>query len=277
VASKYFSLNLYVRKFKQFYFSVVFKLKKPVLVTSEIADVRVRFLVSSNLEYRLRAQQSYTREPLTLEWIDQFIGADDVVFDVGANVGAYSLLIGKKMARGRGQVYAFEPESANYAALNRNIGVNSLADKVLALPLAVGRRCTVNRLHLSSIEPGAALHGLGEPVSEGFGFEPAYTQGAIEVSIDQIVSQFGCASPHHVKIDVDGGELGVLKGMFGQFTTTAPRSLMIEVNDDADGEEVRRLMSDLGYVELKSEQWQRKNTFNVIYLLERSEVTRVVS
>ena len=52
---------------------------------------------------------------------------------------------------------------------------------------------------------------------------------------------------------------------------------MIEVNDDADGEEVRRLMSDLGYVELKSEQWQRKNTFNVIYLLERSEVTRVVS
>ena len=65
--------------------------------------------------------------------------------------------------------------------------------------------------------------------------------------------------------------------MFGQFTTTAPRSLMIEVNDDADGEEVRRLMSDLGYVELKSEQWQRKNTFNVIYLLERSEVTRVVS
>src|SRR5688572_2023380 len=74
-----------------------------------------------------RVQTLYTKEPDTIAWINR-MKPGDVLFDVGANMGQYSLLAAQRGVR----VHAFEPEAQNFALLVRNIIVNNLTDPVTA-------------------------------------------------------------------------------------------------------------------------------------------------
>ena len=56
--------------------------------------------------------------------------------DLGANLGVFTLL-GAKLVRPNGRVYAFEPEPANYSLLGKNIQANGYDDTVLAAPYAI--------------------------------------------------------------------------------------------------------------------------------------------
>src|SRR5689334_12310835 len=71
---------------------------------------------------RWRVDSIYSKEPCTLDWIAGF-GADEILVDVGANVGMYSIWAAATKGT---RVFAFEPEAQNYALLNRNIFVNRL-------------------------------------------------------------------------------------------------------------------------------------------------------
>ena len=62
-------------------------------------------LFTPNWVCRFRANTFSTKEPETLEWLDES-ESDGVFFDIGANVGLYSLYYG---ATKKGNVYAFEP------------------------------------------------------------------------------------------------------------------------------------------------------------------------
>ena len=76
--------------------------------------------VSSELE-KYRADTYATKEPETIEWMDRLFKSDEVMWDIGANIGLYSLYA----ARAKGlKVFAFEPESTNFARLNNNINLN---------------------------------------------------------------------------------------------------------------------------------------------------------
>ena len=52
------------------------------------------------------------KEPDTVEWINRYVKPGDVFYDIGANLGLYSILAAK-LLQGRGKVYRFEPESQN--------------------------------------------------------------------------------------------------------------------------------------------------------------------
>ncbi len=64
-----------------------------------------------------RVTSIYEKEPWTLEWIAGF-KPGEIPPDCGANVGMYAIWAA---ATRKAQVYAFEPETQNYALLNRNI------------------------------------------------------------------------------------------------------------------------------------------------------------
>ncbi len=68
-----------------------------------------------------RAERLYINEPKTLEWISQF-QPSDILFDIGANVGMYSIwaAVTRDIS-----VISIEPESQNYAVLNKNILLNN--------------------------------------------------------------------------------------------------------------------------------------------------------
>ncbi|MGP1609393.1 MAG: FkbM family methyltransferase, partial [Burkholderiales bacterium] len=75
---------------------------------------------------RWRVDSIHTKEPWTLEWIATF-QPGEILLDCGANVGMYTIWAA---ATRKVRVYAFEPESQNYALLNRNIQNNGLQNLV---------------------------------------------------------------------------------------------------------------------------------------------------
>lgn len=209
--------------------------------TEEIAyhardDQAYRFSASSPL-LLWRARTLFVKEPETLEWIRKF-SPTDVFYDIGANVGTYTIYA----ARRCGRVYAFEPESANYAALNRNIRLNAVGDRVRAFPVAIAESMRIDSLRLHSTAPGAALHVFGRDTDfKSDRFSPAFEQGAIAVTLDTLVLELGLPPPTWIKIDVDGLEAEVLQGAPQTLALRSLRGLLLEINE--------RQESDMSLVE----------------------------
>ena len=241
-------------------------LSQPIRVVTHIDNYNVVFFVRSLLEYHLRARESYNREKVTMYWLRSVVGMDDVVYDIGANVGAYSLYAGKKVAQHSGKVYAFEPAYFNFSALCRNIIANDLGDIVIAYPVAFGDGCTPSNFFLSSTVEGSALHGLSKPVSEGGSFEPQFQQGVFVTSLDYFVSHKMIDFPNHIKIDVDGSEQQILSGMKSVLIDKRLQSIMIEINSDISGGEIESTIVSSGLEEVMVEQWQSRNTFNKLFV-----------
>src|SRR3989338_9770525 len=89
-------------------------------------------LSTNNALTYFRANTFFSKEPDTLAWIDTF-NKSDTFYDIGANVGLYSLYAAIKGI----SVIAFEPESQNYAEFNKNIFLNNLDSKIQALNVAI--------------------------------------------------------------------------------------------------------------------------------------------
>jgi FkbM family methyltransferase len=179
------------------------------------------------------------KEPWTVRWIEQTILPGDVFFDVGANVGAYSLIAA---ARGRGdlRVVAFEPGYANYAALCDNILLNRHEEEVLPLPVVLTERTGLAALSCRDVAAGAAEHTL-EP-GEG----AAYRQPVLAYRLDDLLSQLGLPAPSVLKIDVDGAEASVLAGAPDTLAQRTLRSILVEIDRDR-GDEVVRLLEAAGF------------------------------
>lgn len=197
-----------------------------------------RFVASSPI-LLWRARTLLSKEPETISWLKEF-GEQDVLFDIGANVGLYTVYAARRGAR----VCAFEPESANFALLNRNLSINGVAARAIAYPLAVSDGTRLDTLRLSRLEPGAALHAFGANVDQkGEVFRPAFEQGCLSVSIDELVHRFGLPQPTRIKIDVDGLERLIIAGAGRVLANPRLKDVLIEINeaDPADLEMIRAL------------------------------------
>src|SRR6185295_9270147 len=73
----------------------------------------------------------------TITRMERLLEPDAVVLDVGANIGAYAVQLGRRLRRG-GRIVAIEPVPANVQRLRENIEANALADVVEIVNAAVG-------------------------------------------------------------------------------------------------------------------------------------------
>jgi len=170
-----------------------------------------------------RAESLYTKEPGTIAWLRATLRPGDVFYDIGANIGCYSLVAARLVGL-TGRVYAFEPHVFNAAALLRNIRANDLAAVISVVTTPLDDVSTVRQFHYTSLRPGSSGHQLGHTVSEtGRPFTPAISVFAQSLRLDDLQ---GLRPPTVVKIDVDGLELAILRGMAWPW----PRSLQVEVH-----------------------------------------------
>jgi FkbM family methyltransferase len=191
--------------------------------------------VDSLLEYDVRLH-SCRKEPGTVRWIEEWIGDGDVLYDVGANVGAYAL-IAAKARRGKVAVYAFEPSFSNYAQLCRNVALNGCDGTIVPLPVALSDRTVLGGFNHRSFVPGAALHTFGPAIDfKSRAFEPFHTQPVLSYRMDDLVAQFGLPAPNHIKLDVDGLEPGVLAGAERALGDPRLRSVLVELLADSETE-----------------------------------------
>ncbi len=174
-----------------------------------------------------RVESLFEKEPDTIAWIASF-APRDVLLDVGANVGMYTVFAA--VAR-QATVYAFEPESQNYALLNRNIHDNGIAERAIAFCAALSDASMFHRLYLSAFEPGGSCHSFGESIDyHGRPLAASFVQGCYSTTIDALVAADTIPVPQHIKIDVDGIEPKVIAGARETLRDPRVRSVLIEIN-----------------------------------------------
>ena len=170
-----------------------------------------------------RAETFWTKEPETLAWISSF--RDDAVFyDVGANIGVYSLYCAR--AHRQAAVYAFEPHPENYRSLCRNVGLNRMKN-VIPVFCALSDGIELGTFRFDSYESGTSC-------GTGTGRKMPHLQWIFCYSMNALVRQFSLPMPHHVKIDVDGAEGKIIEGMEVLLYERVLKSVLIEINDDRE-------------------------------------------
>lgn len=174
-----------------------------------------------------RAHSLLTKEPETIEWIDGFED-NDVFWDIGANIGVYTLYAGITQNI---QVFAFEPSAPNYMLLNKNIEFNNLSKSIKAFCLAFTDTTCLDELKMQNTNFGGALSSFGVPIDHnGKTFKPNFLQGMLGFSIDSFVEIFSLPFPTHIKIDVDGIEDRIVSGAQKTFADRRLKSLSIELD-----------------------------------------------
>lgn len=201
----------------------------------------IKLLVSSS-QIGLRSI-SVEKEPFTVEWIERSVKPGDVFYDIGANVGAYSLIAAKATGSGA-RIFAFEPLPSSFHDLSRNVFLNGCAESVVALPLALWSDNTPLSLAPTSPVSGAAQHHIS-----GYGSEEPGVVTILGVRLDDLVERFGLPSPTHAKIDTDGYELDVLRGAEQTLVRPEWRSIIVELDrgETKRNREIKRLLADAGF------------------------------
>ncbi len=148
---------------------------------------------------------------------------NDIVWDIGASYGIYSILSSLKV--NKGNVIAFEPEKSTYKLLVKNIQLNNLKN-VTPLQIALGESEGIAELHTSE-SANIGTHSLAVrtdyPVSEK-GQKIRLQKG------DDLVKNSSILSPTAIKIDVEGSELNVLRGMETILSSPVLRVVQIEIH-----------------------------------------------
>jgi FkbM family methyltransferase len=157
---------------------------------------------------RDRLVKIFHDEPETISWIHSF-GAGDTLLDVGANIGTYSIFAAKLK---RVRCLAFEPMVENFRALLMNVSLNQLNDVVTCYPYGVYERELKSRIYMSQpFNTGHALNSVEKNVNYSLG--PHMQRISHEVYLTTLDGiDFDRGGPYHLKIDVDGQELSVIKG-----------------------------------------------------------------
>jgi len=184
------------------------------------------------------------KEPETVEWIDTFLPGE-TFWDIGANVGIFSIYAGARGVR----TMAFEPHFANYQQFCITIALNSLQNLVTPLCLAFAESKSISSLHLASVDVGTSMSNFGAALDfRGQPFEPAFSQGMIGYDIDSFMADFALEVPTHIKIDVDGLELGIVRGARKVLSNPILQSVSIELieSDLAQVAEVSAIMAQAG-------------------------------
>lgn len=193
-----------------------------------------------------RAQTFSEKEPETLAWIDKY-GGEGAFFDVGANIGLYSLYYAQKH---EGFVYAFEPSVKNLAELAENIFRNRLTERITLFPLALSDSKGHSTFSLSSLDIGGALSSFGGHSARSALPETKLAYRLPGLSLDHAMSLgFVTEPPVILKIDVDGIENLILRGAKETLKLSSLRSVLVEV-DESDTEatdDIYRQMEGAGF------------------------------
>lgn len=178
-----------------------------------------------------RVKTLFDKEPVTIDWL-QGIEPGEVLVDVGANVGMYTIFAA---VVSKAKVFAFEPESQNFALLIKNIWENQVSNLVTAWPAALSDTQGVSKIYIAKFGVGYSANSYGEQVDPNLEhFEPAMAQGSIALTLDQLVADGVVEVPNHIKIDVDGFEHKVISGARTVLSNTGLKTILVEINQRLD-------------------------------------------
>jgi len=206
-------------------------------------------LYTPNTLCSFRAETFSTKEPETLEWIEEFGANGAVLYDIGANIGLYSIY---HSVLNKGKVIAFEPSFFNLKLLVKNINLNSTQDFITVITTPLTSHNGASNFQYEDDTEGQALSAFGVDFGyDGKSINSNLSVNVIGSSLDSLIESKTIEdSPDLVKIDVDGIEHLILSGAINTFKRKSCKSVLVEVNEDflEQSIEVKRILEDCGFV-----------------------------
>ena len=206
------------------------------------------------MSIHLRRNRSYwLRDPLhhesfMLGAMQRLIRPNDIVFDVGANLGLYVRFMVQRF--GAGRVIAFEPMSQNQALLYQNIRLGNCQDRVQIVATALADYEGMDEFQTDDISSASGTlnvvtHGEPSQARRQYGLPPI-TETVTVSCLDTMVESGIVPVPNVIKVDVEGAEERLLRGAVRTLEKHSP-SLAIEMHGPEESRKVVRLLLEIGY------------------------------
>lgn len=130
------------------------------------------------------------------------IKSTDIVVDIGAQVGTFSILASKIV---EGQVYAFEPTNENFDILNENIIQNKITN-ITPIKKAIFSKSCEKKISICTCEGGAGSHSFYDETSEK-------TETVICTTLQDFMIRYNLEKIDFLKMDCEGSEYEILFNM----------------------------------------------------------------
>jgi FkbM family methyltransferase len=206
-------------------------------------------------------QKSCAKEPETVAWLQQNLRDDDVLYDVGANIGAYTLFACgfKKGLR----AVCVEPIVSNVFALSGNLRINGFDDRVSVMNVALSDKQQMLRFDVRNDIPGtASIRAESKPEND-------LSQAVLCLRLDDFAA-LGLPSPTIMKIDIDGAEIDMMKGARETLRLPNLRTVLIEADLEQTADAVIEMAKEAGF-ELKEKHTRAKAICNLIFVRGAAE------
>jgi FkbM family methyltransferase len=174
-----------------------------------------------------------TERPL-LDWFEKNVKTGETWLDVGAHYGYTAIALARLVGTG-GRVYAFEPVVASAGCISQAGSLNGLR-QLTVVPVALGDcgELSVDRL--------PAVRGMVDTTAAGGSDEEPF----LVASLDWLWPRIGGGKIDGVKIDVQGMEIEVLRGMAGILRESRPK-LAIELHRGVPRGDFLAVLARMGY------------------------------
>ena len=225
----------------------------------EISGISARFRARTASEFRVLDPAGAAQgEQEILQLFISSLRGGDVFYDIGANIGLYSIILAKVVGTS-GQVIAFEPGTEADEHLRDNVEANALTN-VRCFQRALGDRSGHEKFYKGQGNADSSL--VRPPTGAYMGHEMVDV-----VEGDRLVESENLPLPSAVKVDVEGNEYAVLKGLSQTLQQPCCRMISCEVHPallppDVKLEDVLALLESLGFGRI--EVRQRRDTFHAL-------------
>jgi FkbM family methyltransferase len=189
----------------------------------------------------------------------EYIRPGDVIYDIGANQGYFSLLA-SILTGATGHVYAFEPFPDNIRFIEQVISRNNLGNCTL-ISKAVSGSSSLTDLYFS--ETNSATPSL-------FSNTDTSSIQVSTVSLDEFILEF--SPPTYVKLDVEGSEIAVLNGASQLFSQTYPPVWIIEIHNLENECLARDILHDAGYTVDQLSSLKRNTEMYPLHILAKKSI-----
>ena len=217
------------------------------------SDKEIKFYCPSKIA-SFRVKTFFTKEPETIEWMDEYGSENKILYDIGANMGIYTIYYAKKF---QSRAYAFEPNFKNLDLLSKNIKLNLLERQVFLIPNPVCENFLVSDFFQLRSVSGDGGSTFNDKSTKDMMLKNNYKENnpieykTLGLSLDNLIETNLIAPPDLIKIDVDGNELDVVNGFKRTIQKLEKLSLLIETQARTSKKNLEKELEICGLKKIK--------------------------
>jgi FkbM family methyltransferase len=235
-------LALFIFKFLSYFDKIIYLLFKKnyiyffsdiinqnLNVKKKIDNKTINFF-APNLIIKWRIDTILSKEPGTIKWIDEFNLERNIFWDIGANIGIYSIYAAIKHKNI--EVTSFEPSTSNLRVLSRNISLNNLGQNIkIFQPALCKEENSFMMFNEHKFIEGWSMNQFSNDYNGDTSKDFEQNYKIYGTNIDSLIAQNILQVPNYIKLDVDGIEHLILQGGEKTLKNSNLRSILVEIDE----------------------------------------------